>query len=265
VNGKPAEGWVDWSRAGWARHVPGVTDEFVAGLGEGTIHGLAHTTATASADTSAVVIGSEGVTHGELDVMAARCSGWLQSRLAPGERVLLAAPVSLPWIAMYLGILRAGAVAVLANPSYTEPELDQLVTAAHPALVLTEVDEAWLAGRPAPWAQRGGPDSTALLAFTSGTTGKPKGVLLTHRRLLTSIRSAMTAWRWSANDVLVHALPLYHQHGLGGLHATLIAGSSLNLLPHFDPKSLVETIVTSDATVLFGVPTIYQRLSGMNP
>ena len=255
---------MEWSRAGWARHVPGVTDEFVASLGEGTIHGLAHATANTSADRPAVIIGSEGVTHGELDAMAARCSGWLQSRLSPGERVLLAAPVSLLWIAMYLGILRAGAVAVLANPSYTQPELDRLAAAAEPALLITEIDEAWLAEKPEPWVQRGEPDSPALLAFTSGTTGKPKGVPLTHRRLLTSIRSAMAAWRWSANDVLVHALPLYHQHGLGGLHATLIAGSPLSLLPHFDPTRLVETVETSAATILFAVPTMYQRLAGMH-
>jgi len=75
----------------------------------------------------------------------------------------------------------------------------------------------------------------------------------------------MTAWRWSADDVLVHALPLYHQHGLGGVHATLIAGSRLHLLPHFEPAELIETVEESAATVLFAVPTMYQRLAGMNP
>lgn len=263
VNGEPAEGWAEWSRAGWARHVPGVTDDIVASLGEGTIHGLAHATANKAADKPAVRVGSEWVTHGGLEALAARCTGWLQSRVAAGDPVLLAAPVSLPWIAMYLGILRAGAVAVLANSSYTKPELDQLVAAADPALVITEVDEAWLAGKPEPWIQRGEPDSPALLAFTSGTTGKPKGVPLTHRQLLTSIRGAMTAWRWSANDVLVHALPLYHQHGLGGLHATLIAGSTLVLLGRFDVKELNDDVEWGNATVLFAVPTMYQRLAGL--
>jgi acyl-CoA synthetase (AMP-forming)/AMP-acid ligase II len=269
VNGEPAGGWqdrwIDWSRAGWARHVPEVTDELVNGFGEGTIHGLAHATAKTLAERAAVRMGSEWVTHGGLDAMAARCAGWLQSRVARGDRVLLAAPVSLLWIAMYLGILRAGAVAVLANPSYTKPELDQLAATADPALVIAEVDEAWLAGKPEPWVQRGEPDSPALLAFTSGTTGNPKGVPLTHRQLLTSIRSAMTAWNWSSREVLVHALPLFHQHGLGGLHATLIAGSRLHLLPHFEPAALVETVERSHATVLFAVPTMYQRLAGLEP
>src|SRR6266568_4086267 len=115
VNGEPAEGWVEWSRAGWARHLPGVTDEFVAGLGEGTIHGLAHATANTSADRLALRIGSA-------------------------------------WV-------RPGAVAILANSSYTKPELVQLAAAANPALTITEDDEAWLAGKAQPWTQLGEPDS----------------------------------------------------------------------------------------------------------
>jgi len=113
---------------------------------------------------------------------------------------------------------------------------------------------------PQPWNEHAGPDSVALLAFTSGTTGKPKGVPLTHRNLLTSIRAAMAAWRWKRYDRLVHALPLFHQHGLGGLHATLIAGSSLHLLPRFDPEELLRA--AEKATALFAVPTMYQRLDG---
>ena len=73
----------------------------------------------------------------------------------------------------------------------------------------------------------------ALLAYTSGTTGRPKGVPLTHRQLAVSIRAAMAAWRWTAGDVLVHALPLFHQHGLGGVHATLVAGSTAHIRSRF--------------------------------
>jgi len=90
-------------------------------------------------------------------------------------------------------------------------------------------------------------------------------VPLTHRQLLTSIRSAMAAWDWSRQDNLVHALPLFHQHGLGGVHATLIAGSRLHLVPHFEPAQLIDTVEGSAATVLFAVPTMYQRLAGLNP
>ena len=105
-----------------------------------------------------------------------------------------------------------------------------------------------------------GPQDIALLAYTSGTTGRPKGVPLTHGQLAASIRSAMAAWRWSADDVLVHALPLYHQHGLSGLHAALIAGGTAHVRSRFSAADLVRAIGAGGATVLFGVPTIYQAL-----
>ena len=250
---------LEWSRAAWRRHLPNVPDidAFVRELGDGTIHGLAHASAIASPDKLAVRLGDESMTHGELDSMAGRFAASLGIR--EGDRVLLVAPVSLSWLGVYLGILRAGGVAVLGNPAYTEAELEGIVTAAEPALVLREVGRPH-AAEPEPWTERSTPDSVALLAFTSGTTGKPKGVPLTQRNLLTSIRAAMAAWRWKRHDVLVHALPLFHQHGLGGLHATLIAGSSLHLLPRFDPEELVRA--AEKATVLFAVPTMYQRLEG---
>jgi malonyl-CoA/methylmalonyl-CoA synthetase len=104
------------------------------------------------------------------------------------------------------------------------------------------------------------PADIALLAYTSGTTGRPKGVPLTHRQLAVSIRSAMAAWRWTADDVLVHALPLFHQHGLGGIHATLVAGSTAHIHSRFDAADLIATVRSESATVLFGVPTSYQAL-----
>jgi acyl-CoA synthetase (AMP-forming)/AMP-acid ligase II len=110
-------------------------------------------------------------------------------------------------------------------------------------------------------ARRPRPDDTALLAYTSGTTGRPKGVPLTHAQLAISVRAAMAAWDWTADDVLVHALPLFHQHGLGGLHATLIAGSSAHLLSRFSPSALITAVGEAGASVLFGVPTIYQALA----
>ncbi len=104
------------------------------------------------------------------------------------------------------------------------------------------------------------PDAPALLAYTSGTTGTPKGVPLTHANLLASIRAVMLAWRWSAGDVLVHALPLAHQHGLGGLHAALLAGARAALLSRFEPRRLAALAAATRATVLFAVPTMYERL-----
>jgi malonyl-CoA/methylmalonyl-CoA synthetase len=103
------------------------------------------------------------------------------------------------------------------------------------------------------------PGSTAVLAFTSGTTGRRKPTPLSHRNLLASIQGAMQAWRWSRHDHLVHSLPVSHQHGLSGLHATLLAGSQATLLGSFDPESTLE-VVGEGATIHFGVPTIHERL-----
>jgi acyl-CoA synthetase (AMP-forming)/AMP-acid ligase II len=235
--------WDEWSRAGWKRHVPDVVDvdRFVESLGEGTIDGFARRMAVERPDAMAVTIGEDSLTFSEIDAMAERAA----VGIVRGARIALIEPVSARWIGAYLGILRAGAVAVPLNPTYTRQEIDQRMAAANAAAPI-------------------GPD-VALIAFTSGTTGEPKAVPLTHRNLLTSIRAAMAAWRWSRDDVLVHALPLFHQHGLGGLHATLIAGSRLHLLPHFAPETLAAALDASGATVLFAVPPMYQRLAGHAP
>lgn len=254
----------DWSVTGWRTHVPGG----LAAPGVETIPGLAAASATRVPDRVAVSVDGESLTHGALDEAAAQVAGWLTGRIRPGERVLLVAGSSLGFVRWYLGALRAGAVVVLANPAYTESELRHL--AVDSGAVLAIADRPFVAGlptmdaqavpadRPAPVTVS--PDDVALLAYTSGTTGTPKGAPLTHRQLTASIWSAMAAWRWSAEDVLVHALPLFHQHGLSGVHAALIAGSGTHVLSRFTAAGLVAAIASAHGTVLFGVPTIYQAL-----
>jgi malonyl-CoA/methylmalonyl-CoA synthetase len=192
--------------------------------------------------------------------------------------VVLCGSTSSALVIGYLGLLRAGAVVVLANPAYTRAELAHLVAdsgAGHaladpePAGLLDDLvghvvrldDAASAAHGPTPEPVTPGSDAVALLAYTSGTTGAPKGVPLTHANLLSSIRGAMLAWRWSAADVLVHALPLSHQHGLGGVHATLLAGSRAVVLSRFSPDALAEAAERHRATVLFAVPAMYERLT----
>ena len=246
--------------------------------GEGTIPGLAAASARRVPDRVAVSVDGQPVTHGQLDAGARQAAAWLAARLLPGDRMLLAARSGLGFLRWYLGALRAGAVVVLANPGYTGAELEHLVADsgarlavadpgparrlatldAGPPVVPTDDEPAGRprdAARPLP-----APDDIALLAYTSGTTGRPKGVPLTHRQLAASIRGAMAAWCWTADEVLVHALPLFHQHGLGGVHATLIAGSTVHLRSRFDPADLIATVRAEGGTVLFGVPATYQAL-----
>jgi acyl-CoA synthetase (AMP-forming)/AMP-acid ligase II len=262
--------------AGWREHLPGVADvsSFVAGLGGDTIPGLAAASAAREPERVAVTVDGEPVTHSHLDDAAAGVAGWLGQRIQPGDRVLFAAAASIGFVRCYLGALRAGAIVVLANPAYTKAELGHLVAASQAAMGFADPQPArMLAGLGLPTfdvaeAEEGrpvsevavGPQDVALLAYTSGTTGTPKGVPLTHSQLTASIRSAMAAWRWSADDVLAHALPLYHQHGLSGLHAALIAGGTVHIRSRFSPADLVRTISDTEATVLFAVPTIYQAL-----
>ena len=272
-------GYEEWSRAGWAAHLPGVADipGYVASLGDATIPGLAAASADRVPDRVALEIDRDAITHAELDAGAAQVAAWLAARLGPGDRLLLAARSSLGFVRCYLGALRAGAVVVLANPAYTAAGLAHLVADSGAAIAFADgaparllaglpdppltVDPASpLGGPPASPAIVPGPDHTALLAYTSGTTGRPKAVPLTHRALLTSIRAAMAAWRWHEDDVLAHALPLFHQHGLGGVHAVLVAGGTAHIGSRFTAPGLAGDIRRHRATVLFAVPTMYQAL-----
>jgi acyl-CoA synthetase (AMP-forming)/AMP-acid ligase II len=263
---------------------PSVEPELVDRLGEQTIPALAAAAAARVPGRVAVSVDGHSLSHAELDDQARRIAGWLAGRVRPGDRVLLAAGSHLGFVRCYLGALHAGAVVVLANPAYTAAELGHLVADSGATLAFADreparrladlasapltVDAGYLpdpgnldrAARVQIAEFTPGPQDTALLAYTSGTTGRPKGVPLTHRQLAVSIRSAMAAWHWTESDVLVHALPLYHQHGLGGVHAALIAGGTVHVRSRFSPADLAGAAGQNHASVLFAVPTIYQAL-----
>ena len=277
-------GYQDWSLAGWRTHLPGVADvqDHAAGLGDETILALAAAAASRVPDRVAVTVDGKPVTHARLDDEAGRVAAWLATRVHPGDRVLLAAGASIGFVRCYLGALRAGAVVVLANPGYTAAELGHLVADSGAVLAFTDPEPARRLARLEPSGSAPlltadvrelpertrpatgivpRPDDTALLAYTSGTTGRPKGVPLTHRQVAVSIRAAMAAWGWHSDDVLVHALPLFHQHGLGGLHTALIAGGTVHIRSKFSAAGLVQAVGGARASVLFAVPTIYQALA----
>lgn len=207
----------------------------------------------------------------------------------PGDRVLWSCNASLDAVVVNAAILRTGVlVGVPANPAYTERELTHIVRDARPAaavvddadrgrqvagaatgplLVLSPSLEPLAAASPAGshTAVRAAPrpDAAALIAYTSGTTGAPKGAVLTHANLLAGTEAVRLAWRWEPGDRLVHALPLFHMHGLCvGLYGTLLAGASLVLLPGFAVDAVLDAVEAQRATLFFGVPTMYHRLAG---
>ena len=227
------------------------------------------------------------VTAGDLDRasrrIAARFAG---AGLRPGDRILLSAGTSVDLVEAHVAALRLGLVVVPANTAYREREIAHLVGDATPRAALVDDPERarWIqraapatlvvgpeVGLPDTGAAPGlddavldaaGPADPAILGYTSGTTGSPKGAVLSHGNLLASSESVRIAWRWTARDRLVLALPLFHIHGLGvGLHGTLLAGASAVLLPRFDPDAVLDAVAAHDATLFFGVPTMYTRLA----
>ncbi len=109
------------------------------------------------------------------------------------------------------------------------------------------------------------PSDPALVVYTSGTTGSPKGAVLSHGNLLATLQALETTWRWTAEDRLVLALPLFHVHGLGiGLHGTLAVGGSAVIRARFSPEDVAACILEHDASLFFGVPTMYRRLAGVS-
>ena len=221
------------------------------------------------------------MTAGEFDSTTRRIAGRLGAAgLQPGDRVLWSTTSSVAALAAHVGALRAGLVVVPANPSYSRRELVYIVDDVHPAAAIVERSDQveWVRGAsPAiitmgpdvdlPEADPGrldgaDPDAPALICYTSGTTGAPKGAVLSHRNLLAATEAVRIAWRWSPDDRLVHCLPVFHAHGLCvGVYGTLLAGASAVLLPGFDPSAVADAAQAEGASMFFGVPTMYHRLA----
>ena len=207
--------------------------------------------------------------------VAATAGGLARIGVGRGTMVSLGAANSLAWITAYLAVMHLGATLHSFNPTYRTDELRHLLGDAEPALVIGDpevLDVARSAAPGVPTLGIGelpegdavppadvGPDDPALLLYTSGTTGRPKGALLDQGNLLAQARGVVEAWRIDGRDRLVHALPLFHVHGLAiALNGAMIAGASVTLIP-FQPPSVVAEL-QRDGTMFFGVPAMYQRL-----
>ncbi len=219
-----------------------------------------------------------------------------QAGVRPGDRVLAQAEKSPEFLLLYLGCLHAGAVFVPLNTAYTEYELRHFALDSGPRLLVCDPARAQAlagvaqscgatlrtldAGGRGSWSDdvaaglvRGAarnpaavaapveraPDDLAAIVYTSGTTGRSKGAMLSHGNLAANAGTLVALWRFGADDVLLHALPVYHVHGLFiATHCALLSGATMHLLPRFDAAAVLSLL--PESTVFMGVPTFYTRL-----
>ncbi|MBF9029499.1 AMP-binding protein [Rhodobacterales bacterium HKCCE3408] len=229
------------------------------------------------------------MTRGELATGAARIAGaLLTAGVAPGDRVAVQVDKSLEALQLYLGTVMAGGVFLPLNTAYTPAEVQYFLSDATPSVfvcdpgkeaALSQVAAKAGAGRvltldaggkgslaeaattaapldaPVP---RDAEDLAAIL-YTSGTTGRSKGAMLSHRALLSNSETLRDHWRFTDADVLIHALPIYHTHGLFvASNVALLSGAACVFLKGFDADAILEAM--PGATSLMGVPTFYTRL-----
>lgn len=233
------------------------------------------------------------ISYGELEAQSIAYARLLAAEgVGVGDRVLVQTGKSPEAVALYLGCLRTGAIYVPINTAYTGAEVAYFLTDAAPALFVCDPDdEAGLrtmvgerapgtrvlslgtegqgsliaalavdagAGKPPPVAVRTADDLAAIL-YTSGTTGRSKGAMLTHGNLATSSSILVDYWGWQDDDVLLHALPIFHVHGLFiALHCAMLKATPVIFLPGFDAQKVLAELPR--ATVMMGVPTFYTRL-----
>ncbi len=229
------------------------------------------------------------VSRGSVIMQSARIANTLKSLNAkPGDRISIQTEKVTDSIALYLACLRGGFVYHPLNPAYTSSEVSYFIEDADPAIIICDPknEEIYktLFGLPKkipiltlsnqnkgslisksesqPTEYRThacATDTLAALVYSSGTTGKAKGIMLSHNNLVSNTETLIKTWKLSETDCLIHALPIFHVHGLFvAINSCLLTGGSMIFLPRFDPKTVIDCI--PQATLMMGVPTYYTRL-----
>lgn len=198
--------------------------------------------------------------------------------LRKGDRLLLQVEKCEPVLSLYLASLRTGVIFLPVNPGYTVAETEHFLRDAEPALAIADPGRvaglAALGGRVMALTEllalaegqgagladpAHGPDDLAAILYTSGTTGRSKGVMLTRENLASNAEALVGLWRFSERDVLLHALPVFHTHGLFvATNCVLYSGASMIFHRTFQPAAVLAAL--PEATVMMGVPTFYTRL-----
>lgn len=229
-----------------------------------------------------------------MDVSARLANTLVDLGVKPGDRVAVQVPKSIEAMILYLATVRAGAVFLPLNTAYTANEIRYFLENAEPAVFVCDParqadyvslarelnikletlgvweshevsagslsDAGLAASKEFETVERSGSDLAAIL-YTSGTTGRSKGTMLTHDNLLSNTKTLEDYWRFTSEDVLLHALPIFHTHGLFvATNLVLMSGASLVFLEGFSNDGILENLPKS--TVMMGVPTFYTRLLG---
>jgi malonyl-CoA/methylmalonyl-CoA synthetase len=249
---------------------------------EGNVFALFGAAAEINAARPFLIVGGETLlTYGDMLAESGRAAAWLRSQgVKTGDRAIIQALKSPAAVIFYLACLRAGVVFIPLNTAYQAGELTYFLSDAEPSLLVAspglpgenvafEGARALLTGDlgTAPWAdfaeespsvELDNCDPAAIL-YTSGTTGRSKGAVLTHGNLSSNVVVLGQAWHWQDDDVLLHALPIFHAHGLFvALHLALLHASPILFHERFDAAAVLRDLPA--ATVFMGVPTFYTRL-----
>ena len=220
------------------------------------------------------------LTFGELSDRAARVATVLKRRgLAAGDRVAVFLTNRVEFIDVFLACVKSGLVLVPINVLYKEREVAHIVADAEPSLIVTTepnyalfpdtspvVDVNMLSAEAAsaePFGERIGldGDAPAAIVYTSGTTGRSKGAMLSHNNMAANAMALVTCWRITSADRYLAVLPLFHVHGLGnGICSWLLSGCVMRLVERFDAGSAPSWFEEFEPTLFFGVPTVYVRL-----
>jgi malonyl-CoA/methylmalonyl-CoA synthetase len=245
-------------------------------------------TAAQYAAKPAIIFDDVTWTYQDFDRAVARNAAVLSDLgLGPGDRVAIQLPKQMAFVFLHLAVLSLGAITLPLNPDYRSAEVEYFLSDSGAFLYITDgprwaavkdaiahlphqtllVDEPGETGLNARLSQAGPfvrpypttADDVAMICYTSGTTGRSKGAMLTHGNLVSNMKALAKAWDWTDRDRLLHVLPLFHVHGLNvAVHGSLYAGATLIMQEKFNPQRAWEAL--AGCTQMMGVPTIYQRL-----
>ncbi len=233
-------------------------------------------------------------TYGRLISTVGRTALFLKKMgIKKGDRVAIQLPKGMEFICLHLAVQSLGAVTLPLNPAYSQEEIKYFLSDSEAVLYITNANKFYSVNKAIDelenlkiflvddGADGFGPlwyelekiddysicnhptsgDDISTICYTSGTTGKPKGAMISHRNLITNMLALNKIWLWSHNDILLHVLPLFHVHGLFvALHGALYAGATIIMHKRFDATKSWKTIERFRCTIFMGVPTIYYRL-----